>query len=134
MNRLDVQLLQSIRGYPAVSILLPTHRRSPDNLQDPIRVKNLVQQATERLLAEFSKRDVEPLLARLEALVARIDYRYTLDGLALFVNRDLAREFYLPFAVKERVIIGETFATRDLVLALNRSPRYWVLVLSEKPT
>jgi hypothetical protein len=134
MNRSNVRLLQSIRGYPAVSILLPTHRTSPDNLQDPIRVKNLVQQATERLLAEFSKREIEPLLARLEALAARIDYRNTLDGLALFVNRDLAREFYLPFAVKERVIVGETFATRDLVLALNRSPRYWVLVLSEKPT
>jgi Bacterial archaeo-eukaryotic release factor family 3 len=134
MNRNDVRLLQSIRGYPAVSILLPTHRTSPDNLQDPIRVKNMVQQATERLLAEFSKRDVEPLLTRLESLVAHIDYRYTLDGLTLFVNRDLAREFYLPFTVKERMIIGETFATRDLVLALNRSPRYWVLVLSEKPT
>jgi Bacterial archaeo-eukaryotic release factor family 3 len=134
MNRSNVRLLQSIRGYPLVSILLPTHRTSPDNLQDPIRVKNLVRQATERLLTEFSKREVEPLLAQLESLAARIDYRYTLDGLALFVNRDLAREFYLPFAVKQRVIIGENFATRDLVLALNRSPRYWVLVLSEKPT
>jgi hypothetical protein len=134
MNRSNVRLLRSIRGYPAVSILLPTHRTSPDNLQDPIRVKNLVQQAAERLLAEFSKREVESLLARLEALAARIDYRNTLDGLALFVNRDLAREFCLPFAVKERVIIGETFATRDLVFALNRSPRYWVLVLSEKLT
>jgi Bacterial archaeo-eukaryotic release factor family 3 len=134
MNRGNIRFLQSIRGYPAVSILLPTHRTSPDNLQDPIRVKNLMQQATERLLAEFSKREVKPLLVQLEWLAARIDYRYTLDGLALFVNRDLAREFYLPFAVKERVIIGETFATRDLVLALNRSPRYWVLVLSEKPT
>jgi hypothetical protein len=134
MNRSNVRLLQSIRGYPAISILSPTHRTSPDNLQDPICVKNLVQQTAKRLLAEFSKREIEPLLARLETLAARIDYRNTLDGLALFVNRDMAREFYLPFAVKERVIIGEGFATRDLVLALNRSPRYWVLVLSEKPT
>lgn len=134
MNRQDIQRLQSMRGYPALSVLLPTHRTAPDNRQDPIRVKNLVRQATDRLLAEFSRRDAEPLLARLEALAAQIDYRYTLDGLALFVNRDSASKFYLPFPVKERVIIDDTFATRDLVYALNDSPRYWVLVLSEKPT
>ncbi len=134
MNRNDIKLLQSIRGYPAVSILLPTHRTSPDNRQDPIRVKNLVKAAAERLLGEFAKRDVETILARLETLAGQIDYHYTLDGLAMFVNRDLARKFYLPFTLKERVVIDETFATRDLVFALNRGLRYWVLSLSEQPT
>lgn len=134
MNRHDIHLLQQVRGYPALTITLPTHRTSPDNRQDPIRVRNLVDQATNRLLAEFKRREVEPLLARLERLVNGIDYRYTLDGLALFVNQDFARAFQLPFRLKERVVIDETFATRDLVFALNRSPRYWTLVLSEQPT
>lgn len=134
MNKLDVQLLQSIRGYPAVTITLPTHRTSPGNKQDPIRVRNLVKQAAERLLAEFSKREIEPLLARLEKLADQIDYRYALDGLALFVNSDFARAYYLPFSLRERTVVDETFATRDLVFALNRTPRYWVLALSEKPT
>jgi hypothetical protein len=134
MNRTDIRLLQSVRGYPALSILLPTHRRHPDNQQDPIRVKNLVNAAGERLLTEFSKREVEPLLERLEALTAEIDYQHALDGLALFVNHDFARKFYLPFSVKERVAVDETFATRDLIFALNRSPRYRALALSEQPT
>ncbi len=134
MNRLEVQHLQSIQGYPAISILLPTHRDAPHNRADQIRVKNLVKQATDRLLSEFPRRDIEPLLTRLDALVAQIDYRCALDGLALFVNQDVDRKFYLPFPVKEQVVIDETFATRDLVFALNHSPRYWVLVVSEKPT
>jgi hypothetical protein len=134
MNRHDIHLLQQIRGYPALTITLPTHRTSPDNLQDPIRVRNLVTQAANRLLAEFKRREVDPLLVRLERLANEIDYRYTLDGLALYVNRDFARAFHLPFKLKERVVVGETFATRDLVFALNRSPRYWTVVLSEKPT
>lgn len=134
MNRVDVQLLQSIRGYPAVTITLPTHRTSPANKQDPIRVKNLVKEAAERLLGEFSKREIEPVLARLEKLAEEVDYRYALDGLAMFVNHDIARKFYLPFSVPERVVIDETFATRDLVHALYRLRRYWVLALSEKPT
>lgn len=133
MNRGDLQLLQSMRGYPALSILLPTHRTFPENRQDPIRVKNLVRQAVERLVAQFPKREVEPLLKRLEALVAEIDYNYALDGLALFVNQDITGKFYLPFPLQERVVLDQTFATRDLVYALNRSPRYWVLALGEQP-
>lgn len=134
MNRHDISLLQAIQGYPALSILLPTHRTSPDNKQDPIRVKNLATEAVDRLQQEFSKREVQPLLDNLDAIVRDIDYRYTLDGLAIYVNNDFVRKFYLPFPVKERVSIDESFATRDLVMAMNRSPRYWVLVLSEKPT
>jgi len=134
MNRHDVYLLQQVRGYPALTITLPTHRTAPDNRQDPIRVRNLVQQASERLLAEIGRREAEPLLTRLEQLVAQVDFRHTLDGLALFVHRDFARAFNLPFSLPERVVVDETFATRDLVHALNRLVRYWVLVLGEKPT
>lgn len=134
MNRHDVLLLQKIAGYPSVTITLPTHRTAPENKQDPTRLKNLVKEAANRLLEEFSKRELEPLLTRLEDLAAGIDFRYTLDGLALFVNRDFGRAHTLPFTLPERVVVDETFATRDLVFALNRTPHYWVLALSEKPT
>ena len=134
MNRHEIHLLQQIKGYPALTITLPTHRTSPENRQDPIRVKNLVEQATARLHEEFSKREIAPLLDRLDTLVAGIDYNHTLDGLGLFVNQDFALAAQLPFTLNERVNIGETFHTRDLVFAMNRSPRYWTLVLSEKPT
>lgn len=134
MNRHEIHLLQQVRGYPAVTITLPTHRSAPDNRQDPIRVKNLVEQAGNRLLEEFNKREIAPLLERIEKLAQSIEYRNTLDGLALFINRDFARAVYLPFTLKERVHVDETFLTRDLVFAMNRTPRYWALVLSEKPT
>jgi hypothetical protein len=117
-----------------VTITLPTHRVWPDNQQDRIRVKNLVTDATNRLLGEFSKRELEPLLTRLDDLVAGIDFNYTLDGLVLAVNRDMAREYVLPFLLEERVVVDETFFTRDLVRALARTRRYWVLALSEQHT
>lgn len=134
MNRRDIRLLQQIRGYPALTITLPTHRTTPDNSQDPIRLKNLTTEAVNRLLSEFTKREITAVATRLEELVRTIDFRYTLDGLALFVNADFGRAFSLPVTLKERVVVDETFATRDLVFAMNRSPRYWVLALSEKPT
>ncbi|MDP1713131.1 MAG: hypothetical protein Q8L41_00170 [Anaerolineales bacterium] len=134
MNRNDVQQLQSLSDPLSLSILLPTNRSHPENQQDTIRLKNLVSEATDRLVTQYGKREVEPLLTRLEALTAQVDFRNTLDGLALYVSPNFSRQYVLPFLLKERVILDQTFATRDLVFALHRSPRYWTLVLSEKPT
>ncbi|HEY1304110.1 MAG TPA: hypothetical protein VGF24_11205 [Vicinamibacterales bacterium] len=134
MNSRDLRELQQVHVYPCLTITLPMHRTSPDNKQDPIRVKNLVTEATNRLRGEFSKREAAPLIERLDALVAAIDYNHALDGLVLAVNHDMAREYPLPFPLTERVVIDDTFFTRDLVHALNRMRRYWVLSLSEQPT
>ncbi|MFQ4141047.1 hypothetical protein [Chlorogloeopsis sp. ULAP02] len=134
ITRQDLNQLQSLIKVPALSILLPTHRTWPDNKQDPIRVKNLVDEAINRLRAEFSNRELEPLLKRLESLVSEIDYPYTLDGLALYVSHDFAKLYYLPFPVPARVVIDQTFATRDLVYGMHRALRYWVLLLSQAST
>jgi len=134
MNRHDIQQLQAMSGYPSLTITLPTHRTAPDNLQDPIRVRNLTGEAKERLRAEFNNRELAPLFDHLDRLSEGIDYRHALDGLVIFANHDFAAKYYLPFAVPERVVIGEKFLIRDLVFAMNRTSRYWVLALSEQPT
>lgn len=134
ITRHDLNYLQSLTRIPALSILLPTHRTFPDNKQDPILVKNLVDEATTRLSEEFSTRELEPLIKKLETLVSEIDYPHTLDGLALYVSHDFAKLYYLPFSVPARVIIDQTFATRDLVYGMHRSLRYWVLLLSQAST
>jgi hypothetical protein len=134
MNRHDVRLLQAIREYPSVSIILPTYRTAPENLKDPIRIKNLVKEAEDRLLQEFTWREVDSLTTRLHDLVEHLDYQYMTEGLAIYVNKDFARAFSLPFKPAEQVVVGETFATRSLVLALNRTQRYWLLALSENTT
>lgn len=134
MNRHDIKQVQQIMGYPCVSITMPTHRTSPENKQDPIRVKNLVHEAADRLLIEFNKREIQPLITRLENLADNIDYNNLLDGLVLFANQEYSQSFLLPISISERVVVDETFFTRNLVHALNEAIRYWVLVLSEKPT
>ena len=65
MNHKDIRLLQSMRGYPALSILAPMHRSNTENQQDQLRIKNLVTEATNRLLNEFPRREIEMLLSRL---------------------------------------------------------------------
>lgn len=131
ITRQDLRQLQALSHIPSLSILLPTHRAFPDNKQDPILVKNLVDEATQRLNEEFSSRELDPLLSKLEALVSEINYPHTLDGLALYVSHDFAKLYDLPFTVPARVVIDQTFATRDLLYGMHRAQRYWVLLLSQ---
>jgi hypothetical protein len=134
VNRSEVEFLQSLRGDPAVSILMPTYRRAPENRQNSIQLKQLVSQTVDLLKTSRPNHEVEPLLGQFQKLMRQIDYRKMLDGLALFVSRDLARYFHLPFTVAERIVVDDRFAVRDLHVGLNHSPRYWVLVLSKKST
>lgn len=134
LNRNELDLLQQMRSMPSVTITLPTHRSAPDNQQDPIRLKNLANEAASRLAKDYSKREMEPLLKRLQDLVDNADHMHNEDGMALFVNRDFGRLVKLPFLLPERVEINEGFATRDLVYAMNRTRSYWVLQLSEQST
>ncbi|MGO9466889.1 MAG: hypothetical protein ACLQIB_43835 [Isosphaeraceae bacterium] len=131
--RSELLRLQAHRDYPSLSLLAPTHRTAPANQKDRIVVKNLAAEGVKRLQDEFKKREVAALVQNLSRLIERVNWRHALDGLALFASREIATAVPLPFRPKARVVIDETFATRDLVYSLNRSPRYRVLVLTEKP-
>lgn len=128
----ELKSLQAHREYPSVSILAPTHRTAPLNKQDRIKVTNLVNKAVDRLHGEFNKREVAPLVKNLLGLVRQVDWKHTLDGLALYASNTQTAAFSMPFKVKPRAVIDETFATRDLVYSFNRAPAYRVLTLGHQ--
>jgi hypothetical protein len=134
MRRADVRDLTARENYPSVSILMPTHVAHPENQQDPIRLKNLIEEARGRLAEEVGKRPSWPVLERIEALAEEIDWRANQEGLAIYASDEFADWYRLPFQVEPRVTIDRTFDTREIVYALHRMPRYRVLVLAEQPT
>lgn len=133
MKSQDLAQLQAHKEYPSVSILLPIYADSPDNRQQtPIRVKNLVRQAEERLHSEFSDRDLTALHSQLHDLLLQVDSGEAAHGLALFASPSFSKLIHLPFPVQERVSVNHGFLTRDLVVASKQNQRYFVLSLTEK--
>lgn len=129
-----VKHLQSLSARPSVTLTLPTYRTAPDNQKDPIRLKNLVAEVANRLEAEYGKRETIKLRETVQELADSVDHEHNLDGLALFASADYHEVFKLPYRLPERVVIDDTFLTRDLVFAMNRTPQYWAVMLTEKPT
>jgi hypothetical protein len=134
MNRQEVDELLGVRDFPCVSILAPTERRVPENRQNGIRLKNLIKRAHDLLDRDFPRRAILAVHERLDELARTLVSQPALDGIGLFVSRAVARREDFPFAVPERVVIDREFALREVVFALNRTVRYRVLVLGERPT
>lgn len=91
----------------------------------------LVEQAAARLIAELSPERAEPIVTRLRCLVLEAQSGRSAQGLALYASGGVSALRRLPIVVDSRVVVDTTFATRDLVRALHRTPRYYVLVLTD---
>ena len=78
----------------------------------------------------LGKRESKGLKEKIGNLATKVDISRTLDGLALFVNKNIEQMVDIPFRVRERVIIDKTFATRDLIKSVNRGTSYFILDLS----
>ena len=131
MNPL-LKKVKDINTEACVSIILNTHRTKPDNLRDPINLKNLIKNAEARLLSDYPKRFAEPILKNIQNLTEQIDHNYNLESLVIYANVDFADFTRLPIPVENRVVIDDTFATRDLVRAMHQESAYYILVLSRQ--
>ena len=126
--------LKKIVSDNCVSIILNTHRTAPDNKKDVITLKNLIKEAEDRLLESVDKKVAQAIVESLTKLESEIDHSHNLESLMLFVNVEngVAEYMRLPVAVTDRVIIGDTFATRDLLRSMHLNSSYYVLVLSQQ--
>lgn len=131
MNQL-FKKVKEIRSEGCVSIILNTHRTKPDNQKDAITLKNLIKKTEERLLNDYDKRFASFIIKKLKNLANTINHNFNLESLVLFVNADFAEYTRIPIEVEDRVIIDNTFATRDLVRAMHQATGYYVLVLSRQ--
>ncbi|MDC8000187.1 hypothetical protein POV26_04020 [Aequorivita todarodis] len=129
---ITLKQLKDIRSENCITIIATTHRTKPDYLNDGLRLKNLIKEAEDRLMADTSKRNATHLMEKLNTLAAEIDHSQNLESLMLFVNDEVAQYTRLPIKVEDRVVIDETFATRDLVRAMHLETHYYILVLSQE--
>jgi hypothetical protein len=116
---------------PCLSLYQPTHRRLPENQQDPIRFRNLVKELEISLRQKYPADQTQLLLEPFEALAHdHAFWNYTLDGLAVLGAQGLFRVFRLQRPVAELAVVADSFHTKPLRRFLQSVDRYQVLGLS----
>ncbi len=129
-----VELLQ-VKESPCISIIKQNDNPSINNEKLRIEVKNGVKAAVEELeKQDYDKRLIKKLEERMMALEESVQYNNYLRGVGLFVSANVAEVLYFPMEVKPKVIVDDSFEIRDLLLQVNRTFQYDVLVLSKKKT
>jgi hypothetical protein len=76
----------------------------------------------------------EPLLAHLDANATGVELGGGAHGVVIVATPTMGEAHLLPFPVREAVTLATTPATRLLIQGLRRTPRYRVLVVSDRAT
>lgn len=125
--------LSSLMGWdasPCVSVYLPTHRSGPDIAGDPIRLRNLLDEAA-GLLAARGRVDGGDVLEPGRRLVD--DDGFWLDqdnGLAIFMAPGKAEVLRLPATVTSTVVVDDVPQLRPLLDVAAREVGFGLLALS----
>ena len=133
LPRGELEKLVEECGGPCVSIFLPTHRAGTQTQQDPIRLKNLLVEAREVLLANgLRSTEVDQILEPARELLAdEVFWRYQSDGLAVFLSRNDFRSYRLPLRFEELAVVAGRYHVKPVLPLLTGDGQFYVLALSQ---
>jgi len=116
-----------------ISIFMPTHRMGAETMQGKIRLKNLLRDAKERLIAlGMLSREADRLLKPVIGLVDNSPFwQYQSDGLAIFVADGFLHYYRVPLAFQELVVVANRFHIKPLLPLLFNDGQFYVLALSQ---
>jgi hypothetical protein len=128
----DIKSLIQKSGGAQVSIFMPTHHAGGENPQDPIRLKNLIRQAEEKMIARgLRTSEARAMLAPVDKLYPdNLFWRQQSDGLALFIDTTTFFYYRLPLYIPEEVGVSDRFYIKPLVSLINDCGWFYVLSLS----
>lgn len=132
--RAFVDSLLHTGAAPVVTVTAALDRTRAGAGEDRIRVRNLLANARAQIDALADRAVAQRLADRLDDAVASVDLRGGAQGVVVVVTPESTEVRALPFPVRDGVSVGPTPATRFLVQGLRRSPRYRVLVVSDRAT
>ncbi len=131
----DLRTLVETRGEFCLSLFLPTERVA-ETEQNPLRLKNLLREAEELLVAHglrspYTTRGMALLKPLQDLLPDRLFWAYQSDGLALFRSPDAFYVYRLPARFEELVVVGNRFHLKPLLPFLTGDGLFYILALSQ---
>lgn len=134
ITREDILKLARKKNDVCVSIYVPTHMMGEEVQQDPIRLKNMLTEASGRLKARgLKERRVEKLLKEPRKLLDKpLFWQHNEKGLALFISEDSFEYYRTPHSFSEQVMVDDHFLITPLIPMISLEGTFCMLVLSQK--
>ncbi|MDE3236111.1 MAG: hypothetical protein KGO81_09170 [Bacteroidota bacterium] len=127
----ELLMLQNEKGNICVSIIIPTHRLSPDRQVDEQETATAFSHAKEILSFKYPEDKIQPIIQRMDEMLESLEYTHNHEGLAFFFSPNITLQKKLSFRVEKKIIVGDSFELRDILYELNYAIKYYTLLLSE---
>jgi hypothetical protein len=133
LSREEIKTLIEQPKENSISIYMPVVAAGAEVRQNPIRFKNLIKEAHNRLVeAGLDETKVTELLQKADEL-DRQDFWEGIgeQGLAIFISNNIFRYYIVPLELEELVVVSDRFHVKPLLQILNNNGRFYVLGLSQ---
>jgi hypothetical protein len=128
----ELAVLTAEANTDCVSIYMPTHKMSTETLQNPIRFKNLIREAEQKLIETgLRAQDARDLLLPAHELDEYDFWQHQSDGLAIFISKNLFSFYTIPIDFQELVVVTDRFHIKPLMSLLTGDGQFYILALSQ---
>lgn len=133
LSKTELETLIVQPDGPCVSLYMPTHRAGDQIRQDPVVLKNLLDEAEQQLIEQgWRAPDAKEFLDPIRKLIPiHRFWRHQSDGLAIFYSPDVAHTYRLPLDFEKLAIVGDRFYLKPLLSLLSGDGRFYLLALSQ---
>lgn len=133
LDKENYEKLVNTEGDMCISIYFKTFKTGADIKQNPIRFKQRIREAEDKLYnMQLTKKDVEAILKPLSNLVGETKFwQNQEEALAVFVLDEGIDCYKLPFEVEEKTVLGTKFFTKPLIPLITDDEEYLILALSQ---
>lgn len=132
MNHALLTELQGQLAYPSVTLLLTTHPGSSTSSQDHLALKQMADRADARLVGDVSDETRRAVVGSLRELIELSVDEPASRAVAVFASPSYSAVVRLDEEVRDRVVVDNTFATRDLVADAQRTALFRVITVSDR--
>jgi len=133
ISKEDLKRLMEEMETPCVSIYMPTYRTPPETKQNPLRLKNLIREAEERLISSGLRApEAKKLLKPVKTLLRDSPFwQHQSEGFATFLSPHSFRTFRLPLTFQELLVVTDRFHIKPLLHFLSHDGTFYILALSQ---
>src|SRR5262245_54396655 len=133
IRRAKLQELVERKQGPCVSLFMPMHVKDRNAMEDPVRLRELADEAQQRLEdAGLRRSEAEKLLAPLRELpLDRKAWQHRGRSIAFFSAPGFHRIIHSDAELKPLVHVSDQFHILPLVPHMTGSERYFVLAISQ---
>lgn len=133
MNKKEIEELLDEKGIPCISLVIPMHRLATYREADEEKVNKAITDTKAKLIKGYAPSALlDKMLNYLDMLSFQVDYTHSLDGLGIYVSQRYSKLVHFPFPVTGKLVISDSFDSRDLLYLQENVMDYYIFSISKK--